>query len=148
LREATLIDMFDWVIFRRLTSFSVTGNSMKPTLAAGDRVLVTRSRDHGFWFATLFRRLRDILGGGSSQNAAAVHPVVGDVVVCEHPLLLNTRIVKRVGALGPSRDGVTQIITLYGDNHICGESNRGSGLFGDVTIKACVGIVVAVIHQP
>jgi len=144
MREATFFDVVDWAVFRRLTSYVVTGNSMLPTLKPGDRVLVTAG-DYPFglqvfeWIWIMLMR--------RPQPVWQSPVVVGDVVVCEHPLYRNSRIIKRVGALDISRDGVNKM-TLYGDNHACGESNQGMGLFGDVSFRDYLGKVVAVVPRP
>lgn len=78
-----------------------------------------------------------------SSEVAAV--AIGDVVVCEHPLLLNMLVIKRVGAVYLSEG--RKMMRLYGDNHLCGESNQGRGLFGNVRESACLGTVVAVIPR-
>lgn len=73
--------------------------------------------------------------------------LIDDVVVCSHPLLRDTTMIKRVGAFRLSKEGAN-LMVLYGDNRMCGESNLGQGLFGDVPLKSCRGRVVAVVAKP
>lgn len=142
-REARLSDLVDWIVFRRLSSFCVTGDSMLPTLAQGDRVLVTCGGDGGPSFLQMV--WNHLTGTPETDRRRPPTIRVGDVVVCEHPLLQNTRVVKRVGALGLSARDAKPIMTLYGDNRVTGESDQGNGLFGDVRVNMLVGLVVAVI---
>ena len=70
IRNATWWDMVLLAVGRR-TGVEVTGDSMLPTLAAGDRVLI--------------------------DTHAAVHP--GDIVLAQHPYKQSTRIIKRVRSI-------------------------------------------------
>lgn len=138
-----MCDVIQWLIFRRLSSFTVTGNSMLPTLAPGDRVLVACGRDDRW----TMDRLWNTLVGGDPPSCLSQSVQVGDIVVCEHPLIRDTQIIKRVGQFGCSSKGVRTMV-LYGDNHLDGESNGGNGLFGEVSLKLCVGKVMAFFPHP
>lgn len=145
IREAGFFDLVSWIIFRRLSSLCVMGDSMLPTLASGDRVLVTFNGNSGPSFLQRVWNYLTCTSEASQRRSPSVR--VGDVVVCEHPRLQNTRVIKRVGALGLSVRDAKPIMTLYGDNHATGESDQGNGLFGAVRIDLLVGPVVAVVPK-
>jgi len=136
---------------------------MTPTLCPGDNVLVDvaayRPVERSLWGFPLGCVLRHtaravgcvlekIIGKGENkseqEDGIFVAPAIGDVIVCRHPIIKGTFIVKRVGAVTLA----TRTLTLYGDNRAMGESNRGNGLFGDVGFRHVVGKVVACSPAP
>jgi len=161
---------------RQVRSFRVSvdvGDSMQPTLAPNDTVLVdVAAYVHGersllcfpvgcalrmsvFCIESaismamknmfIFNNNNNNNKGEESEKEAlmkrhiTVLPQVGDIVICRHPDIKSSYIVKRVGAL--SADGRT--LSLYGDNQGWGQSNKGNGLFGDVDVRLVIGKVVA-----
>lgn len=159
---------------RQIRSFRVSvdvGDSMQPTLAPNDTVLVdTAAYVHGersllcfpvgcalrmsvfciesaitmamksmFIFNNNNSKWQESEKEALMRRHVTVLPQVGDVVVCRHPDIKSSYIIKRVGAL--SQDGRT--LSLYGDNVGWGQSNKGNGLFGDVSVQLVIGKVVA-----
>lgn len=158
-RRATLEDALQFAT-RQVCIFRISrdvGDSMRPTFAPNDVAIVDRAayRPHmrsistappiisgvRFAAALLESILGFVFGDGYSKtdinSALSIMPSVGDIVVCRHPSVKNTFIIKRVGQI----DGTT--LTLYGDNHMDGESNQGDGLFGTASSHLVVGKVVA-----
>jgi nickel-type superoxide dismutase maturation protease len=92
--------LYEWLLWalRRRLRLRVTGDSMLPTLMAGDLVLV--------------------------DNSAYRHdlPVPGDVVVVRHPYQKDLIIIKRVTAVTPEGR-----ITVRSDNPRVGSDSRQFG---------------------
>ncbi len=106
--------LYDWILWalRRRLRLRVTGDSMLPTLMAGDLVLVDN---------TAYRHDR---------------PAPGDVVVARHPYQKDLIIIKRVTAVTPEGR-----VTVHSDNPRVGSDSRQFGtlaparLIGRVTAR-------------
>jgi signal peptidase I len=110
---------------RRYVLVAVTGSSMLPTLAAGDRVMVRRVRPH---------RVRP------GNVVVARTPGTGGDAPARQRVAGETWLVKRVTAVG-SPPGT---VVLHGDN---AARSRDSRHWGPVPADRVLGVVVTVFHR-
>ncbi|QEY31927.1 nickel-type superoxide dismutase maturation protease [Synechococcus sp. RSCCF101] len=108
------------VLIGRRDQCRVEGDSMLPALADGDRVIVRR------WSPVPSSERRDL------------EPLVGAIVVLQHPLEPGTRLVKRV------RSVCGAALDVRGDN---ASASRDSRQFGLVSAAALQGVVEAVLPR-
>ncbi len=109
LNSAGATDLLLWLL-RKRRRFRVVGNSMLPLLSPGDTVLVDLA----------------------AYRVAAPRP--GDLVIAQHPLQPDVRLVKRIESVVPGPQYV-----LKGDNP---SESTDSRAFGAVTAQHIVGKVI------
>ncbi len=108
LKQITLPEFLLWV-FQQRRRFRVIGNSMLPLLNPGDEVLINPT---------------------AYQYTA---PHLGDIVVAQHPLWSNLRLIKRVTGVAENNHYL-----LEGDNPA---ESTDSRMFGPVATKNILGQV-------
>lgn len=109
LRPARATDLLLWLLQKR-RRFRIAGNSMLPLLSPGDEVLIDPAAYH------------------------ATPPQAGDLVIAQHPLQPDVRLVKRIESVIPGPQYV-----LKGDNPT---ESTDSRMFGTVSAQHIIGKVV------